>query len=167
MRRRVAQGAPADVGRFDHEMGGHREIAEQALARFDVRMLGDEHLAKAPHRDVAEAGGRRKQLPVFQLIAENRIGDVVGGEGEAIDPQQQRFGRQRIGIGQMQLDGPALLQIVARDDEVGGGHGFGPGFCPAASFAFVDDGFATPTLFETLFACGAVPITPSRFFIAR
>jgi len=45
-----------------------------------------------------------------------------------------------------------LLQVVARDDEIGGGHDCDPGFFLAAIFACADDGFATATLFETLFA---------------
>ncbi len=32
VRSRVAQAALADVGRLDHQMGRHREVAEQALA---------------------------------------------------------------------------------------------------------------------------------------
>ena len=46
-------------------------------------MLRGDHLAKSPHRNVAETFRRRKQLPVFQLIAEHGVGDVVGGEARS------------------------------------------------------------------------------------
>ena len=95
-------------------------------------MLRGDHLAKSPHRNVAETFGRRKQLPVFQLIAEYGVGDVVGGEGEARDLHQQRVIRQRGRVGQLRFDHLALLQIVAGDDEVGGLHCFDPG-CFACS----------------------------------
>ena len=89
----IAQGPLANLGGLDHQMRRHREIAEQAFAHGNTRMVGGGHLAKAPHRNVAEPLRRRKQLPVFQFIAEHRIGDVVGGEREAIDPDQQRVAR--------------------------------------------------------------------------
>ena len=89
-------------------------------------MLRGDHLAKPPHRNVAETCRRRKQLPILQAIAEHGIGDVVGSEGEARDLHQQRLVGQRSRIGQLRLDHLALLQIVAGDDELGGLHGFDP-----------------------------------------
>ena len=100
----VAQAALADVGGFDHEMRRHREIAEQGFACGDAGMLRGDHFAKSPHRNVAEILRRRKQLPVFQLIAEHGVGDVVGGEGEARDLDQQRVIGQRGGVGQLRFD---------------------------------------------------------------
>ncbi|MGY4254725.1 hypothetical protein ACVI1L_001793 [Bradyrhizobium sp. USDA 4516] len=126
--RAIAQAALVDVGRLDHQMGRHREIAEQRFADGDHRMFRDQHLAKAPHRDDAVALGRREQMPVFQLLADHGVGDVVGGEGEAGHLHQQRIGRQRRGIGQLRLDHLALLQVVADDDEVGRVHGDDPSF---------------------------------------
>jgi hypothetical protein len=123
----VAQAALADVGRLDDEMRRHREIAEQAFADRDVRMFRGGHLAKAPHRNVAETVWRGKELPVFQLVAEHRIGDVVGGEGEAVDLHQQGVGRQCIRIGKPGRDHLALLEIISRNDEVGRCHGCDPG----------------------------------------
>jgi hypothetical protein len=67
----------------------------------------------------------------------------------------------------LSADGFELLQIMARNDEVGGFHVFAPGFFPASIFAFGDDRFATGILFKTAFAFGSPPITPSRFFTAR
>jgi hypothetical protein len=86
----IAKASLADVGGFDDEMRCHREIAEQGFACGDRGMLRGDHLAKPPYRNVAETFGRRKQLPVFQTIAEHGVGDVVGGEGEARDLHQQR-----------------------------------------------------------------------------
>ena len=83
-------------------------------------MFRGDHLAKSPHRNIAETCRRRKQLPVLQLIAEHGVGDVVGGKGEAGDLHQQRFIGQRSGVRQLRVDDFALLQIVAGDDEVGG-----------------------------------------------
>ncbi len=167
MRGGVAQAALADVGRLDHKMRRHRKIAEQAFALGNARMTRSHHLAKSPHRNVAEIFGRRKQLPVFQLVAENGVGDVVGGESEAVDLDQQRLIGQGGGVRQFTLDEFALLQILACNDEVGGFHVFDPGFFPAAIFAFGDDRFATGGLLKTAFAFGSPPITPSRFFTAR
>jgi hypothetical protein len=63
-----------------------------------------------------------EQLPIFQLVAEHGVGDVVGGESEAIDLHQQRVGGQAIGIGPLRLDRLVLLQVVAGNDEVDGLH---------------------------------------------
>jgi hypothetical protein len=133
----------------------HREIAEQAFACGNHRMAGRDHLAKSPHRDVAESLRCRKQLPVLQLIAQHGIGDVVGRQREACNLDQQRLVRQRGGIGQLCLDHLACLQIIAGDDEVGGFHGGDPGLLRVLIFAAVDNPFATATKFETLFASGA------------
>ena len=100
-------------------MRRHREIAEQALAFGHGGIFGDDHVAKAPHGDVAEIGWRREQPPVTQLLAEYRVGDVVGGESKAIDFHQQRVIGQRARIGQVRLDQFALLEIISGDDEVG------------------------------------------------
>jgi hypothetical protein len=84
-------------------------------------MFRGDHLAKSPHRNVAETRRRRKQLPIFQLITEHRVGDVVGGERKKVDLDEQSFARKR-GDWQSGFDQFALLQIVARDDEVKGFH---------------------------------------------
>src|SRR5258708_35809657 len=115
-------------------------------------MLRSDSLAKYPLRNVAEIFWRRKQMTVFQLIALHRVSDVVRGEGEAVDFYQQRLIGQGGVVRQLRLDDLALLQIVACNDEVGGGHGFGPGIFPAVIFAFDDDRFATTILFKTSFA---------------
>jgi len=163
----VAQAAFADVAGLDHQMRRHRKIAEQAFALGDARMARGDDVAESPHRDVAETFGRRKQLPVFQLVAEHRIGDIVGGEREAIDLDQQGVVRQLAGVGQFPLDESALLQIVACNGEIGGFHFFDPGIFAAAIFAFADDRFATGSLFKTVFAFGSLAITPSRLRSTR
>jgi hypothetical protein len=104
MRGGVAQPAFADVGGFDHQMRRHRKIAEQAFANLDPGVTRGDHLAKSPHRDVAEILRRRKQAPVFQLIAENGVGDVVGRERKAIDLDQQRLIGQCGCVRQLRLD---------------------------------------------------------------
>ena len=118
MRGRVAQAALADIGGFDAKMRRHREVAEQALTLGDRRIAGRDHVAEAPDRNDAEAVWRGKQLPVFQLLAEQRVSDVVGGEGEAVDLHQQRIARQRVTVRTFRADCPASLQILACDDEV-------------------------------------------------
>ena len=123
----VTQAALADVGGLDHQMRRHRKIAEQHFADGNVGMFRGDHLAKSPHRDIAKTIRRRKQRPVFQLIAHHGIGDVVGGKGKARDFHQQRFAGQSGSIWQLRRDAPALLRVVACHDEVGGGHGFDPG----------------------------------------
>jgi hypothetical protein len=138
MRRHIAQASLADVAGLDRKMRRHREIAKQAFTLRDARMLGGDHVAKAPHRDVAKTFGRRKQLPIFQLVAERGVGDVVGGESEAIDLHQQRVGGQRVRIGQQRLDQLALLKIISGDDEIGCLHVsiqalFGPRSLPSAA----------------------------------
>jgi hypothetical protein len=57
--------------------------------------------------------GAGKQLPVFELLADRGVGDVVGGECEAVDFYQQRLVGQRRRVGQLRFDDLALLQIVA------------------------------------------------------
>src|SRR6185295_12714729 len=85
----VAQAALADVGGFDDEMRRHREITEQGFACVNPGMFRGDHLAKSPYRNVAETFGRRKQLPILQMIAEHGVSNVVGGEGETGDFYQQ------------------------------------------------------------------------------
>ena len=51
----------------------------------------------------------------------------------------------------MSADGFELLQIMARNDEVGGYYVFDPGVFAALIFAFADDHFATAILFKTAF----------------
>ena len=88
-------------------------------------------------------------------------------KGKAVDLDQQRLIRQCGGVRQLCLDEFALLQIMARNDEVGGFHFFDPGSFPSVILAFADDRFATGILFKTVFAFGSPPTTPSRFFNAR
>ncbi|WP_445490694.1 hypothetical protein [Rhodopseudomonas sp. RCAM05734] len=66
--------------------------------------------------------GAGNRLPVFQRIAERGVGDVVGGDGEAIDLQQDAVFRQSVRIGQVRLDHFAVLKIVARNDELKSTH---------------------------------------------
>jgi hypothetical protein len=47
----------------------------------------------------------------------------------------------------LSADGFELLQIMARNDEVGGYYVFDPGVFAALIFAFADDHFATAILF--------------------
>ena len=148
-------------------MGGHRKIAEQPLADRDGGVLRGDYLAKPPHRNVAEFFRRRKQLPVFQIIAGHRVGNIVGGKREAVDLDQQRVIWQGAGIRQLRLNEFAALQIVAGDNEVGRFHVFDPGGFAAGIFAVADDRFATASLFKTAFALGSTPMTPSRRFVAR
>jgi hypothetical protein len=56
-----------------------------------------------------------------------------------------------------------LLQIVAGDDKVGGGHWFDPCALHAAIFAPSDDPFATAITFKTVFRIGfdASPSLPA------
>jgi hypothetical protein len=96
MRGAIAQATLANINRLDRQMRRHREVAEQALAFLDLRMLRGNDIAKAPDRDIAKAVGSRKQLPVFHGIAEHGVSDVVGGEGEAIDFHQEAIVRQRL-----------------------------------------------------------------------
>ena len=105
-------------------------------------------------------------MPVFHLIAGHRIGDIVGGEGEAVDLDQQGFLGQVGDSRQRCFDEFALLQVVARNDEVGGFHFRVPGVFTAAIFAFADVGFATAALFKTVFDFFCPAITPSRAFSA-
>jgi hypothetical protein len=100
----------------DDQMRGHRKIAEQPLTLGNAGMPRGDHVAKSPDRNDAEAVRRRKQVPVFQLIAEHRVGDVVGGEREAVDFHQQRAVRQ--GFGQLRFDEAALREVVAGNDEL-------------------------------------------------
>ena len=147
MRGGVAQAALADVGGFDHQMRRHRKIAEQAFAFGDARMARGDHVAKSPHRNVAETFGRRKQLPVFQLVAEHGVGDVVGGEREAIDLDQQRVVGQCGGIGQLASRSilhccRSLRATMKSVDFI-----FSiPAFFAAVIFAFADVCFATSNL---------------------
>jgi len=145
----VAQTALADVGRLDDEKRRHREIAEQHFAHGNGRMFRGDHLAKSPDRNVAKAIRGGKQRPVFQMIPEHGVGDVVSGEGKARDLHQQRFVGQRIGVGQPRFDRLAALQIVARHDEVGGLHGALPRLTAMLCYGFVIS--ATATKFEKLF----------------
>jgi hypothetical protein len=46
-----------------------------------------------------------------------------------------------------------LLQIISRNDEVGGFHFGDPGCLRAVIFALTDDRFATATLFKTALGC--------------
>jgi hypothetical protein len=100
--------------------------------------------------------GARKQLPVLQLIAQHGVGDVVGGEGEAADLDEQRVAGQIGGGGKRCFDEFAARKIVARHGEVDGRfHLRDPGIFPAGIFAGADVGFATARLFKTLFAASA------------
>jgi len=65
-----------------------------------------------------EIVGRRKQLPVFQLVAEHGVGDVVGVKAKRSILISSAPSGNLGSIGQPRFDGLALLQIVARDDEV-------------------------------------------------
>ena len=150
----------------DDQMRGHRKIAEQPLTLGNAGMPRGDHIAESPDRNDAEAVGRRKQLPVFQLVAEHGIGDVVGGERKAIDPDQQRAVGQLGRIGQPRLDQLALLQIVACDDEIGGVHFLRSRLFAAVIIAFADVCFATGNLFKTAFVFSGAPITPSRLLSA-
>ena len=62
---------------------------------------------------------------------------LLAVEGEARDFDQQCVVRQCGRVRRVRLDDLALLQVGARDDEIGGGHGCDPGFFLAAIFAFV------------------------------
>jgi hypothetical protein len=100
--------------------------------------------------------GAGKQLPVFQFVAKHGVSDVVGGEGEAIDLDQQRIVGQLSGVGDRGLDEFAVMKVIARDDEVGGVHGSISGASgwrkiPAAIFACSNECFATAALFKTSF----------------
>jgi hypothetical protein len=131
-------------------------------------MLRRNHIAKTPDRNVAETLRRRKQVPVFELVAGQRVGDVVGGEGEAFDLHQHRLLGQVPAFRQDRLDEFALLEVVARNDELGGIHFrksvFRNPVFIAAIFAFADVGFATAALFKTAFDFCCPAITPSRAF---
>jgi hypothetical protein len=65
---------------------GHREEAEEPLARLHARDAGGDHAAEAPHRDASPpliAG--REERPVAQGFSEHPVGDVVGRQREALD----------------------------------------------------------------------------------
>ena len=178
VRRAVAQPALADVGGFDNQVRGHREIAEQPFAFGKVGMARGDHVTESPHWNVAVAIRCGKQTPVFELIAQHRIGDVVGGEGEAVDFQQQAIDGQIVGGRKRYINEAALLEVVAGDDELSGCHVLAFGglrardVLTAGTLALIDVAFTTRTLFETTFGAGCFvasffepAMTPSRFFI--
>ena len=83
-------------------------------------MAGGDHLAESPHWNVAEIFGRRKQLPVIQLIAENGVSDVVGCQCEAIDFDQQRVIGQGGGVRQLRsVISAGLGSWISSSTEVG------------------------------------------------
>ena len=107
----------------DHQMAGHREISPDAFAHGDIGGPRLRHVRKPPHRHAPVRRGRGEEFPVAELLANGRVGHVVGGERKARQPQQGLavanggFGRREMGFAQ-----GGLVDEKVR----GGGHGASP-----------------------------------------
>ncbi|MNP50540.1 hypothetical protein D3C76_1448100 [compost metagenome] len=102
-------------------MAGHGIEAEEALADFQPRAVRLHHLGEAPDRDDAHPFlPRRKELPIAHRLAQGGIGDVVGGEGEAVDTQQRLPFAKIPGL-QLVFTDAAFGNLVALDQQFQGG----------------------------------------------
>ena len=83
-------------------------------------MAALDNITIAPDRNAAQTLGRGKEFPIAHGLAERRIGDVVGRQGEVVDLDQDFAVVER---GQGRGLPLALAQIFARHHEVEAGNG--------------------------------------------
>ena len=67
-------------------------------------------LGEPPHRHPAPTVLGGEEVPVGHRLAHHRVGDVVGGQPEAVDRQQRQA---RIQLGRLRLGNAAHAQIAA------------------------------------------------------
>ena len=118
MGKAIDEAAPADTDGANHEMRRHREVAEDTLALGHAFVVGADHVAEAPYRDLAPARLGRKEVPVRHHVAGDGVRDVVRGERERRDLQQH------FSVVQLDFIGPggahefAMAQVSALHQEV-------------------------------------------------
>jgi hypothetical protein len=111
----VDEPACAEPPGRDEQMGRHREEAEDSESLADAIGAAGHDEGEAPDRDPPPTRRGWEEGPVAKKPARGGVGDVVGGEAEALDPQQRLAGARR---GQRALDQPGGVQVVLRDFEV-------------------------------------------------
>ena len=104
-------------GRGDHDAGRHREPAVEAAPDGDVVVVRLGHFSPAHGRHATPRQLGREELPVGQHVAEHRIRDVVGGDGESVDAQSDLTVSQALGS---TVDQARRADLLALDLENGG-----------------------------------------------
>jgi hypothetical protein len=113
----VGEAVLADAVGPDHEVGRGREVPVHPPAGREPVVLGGGDVGKAPDRDPPPPGLGREEVPVVHRVAEDGVGDVVGGQAEARD-LEQRFTLS--GLRWLTLDEAGRVQIFPADLEVDG-----------------------------------------------
>ncbi len=107
---------PAGVGGRGHdEVRGRRQVAVHPRAALEALGPALAHLGEAPHRHPPPALRGGEEVPVGHGVAEHRIGDVVGGQAEAVDLQQRLT---LVQLGRLGARRPRRPDVAAVDEEV-------------------------------------------------
>ena len=83
----VTEALVVEAARLDHQLGRHRQVAENPTALGRVGAAALDHPPEAPDRHPAPGSSARKKSQYCEHVAEHAVGDVVGGQPEALDRQ--------------------------------------------------------------------------------
>ena len=85
--RAVHDAAVVDPAHRDHQLLRHGQEAVDPGPRGDVVVARLHHLCEPPHRHPPPRVLCGEEVPVLEHVADHGVGDVVGGEGERLDPE--------------------------------------------------------------------------------
>ena len=94
VRRAVEEAAALDATGCSTTLVGHRPVAVEALADRDARRSATRSRSRSPRPECSPGRGiaGRKEAPVAHRLAEGAVGDVVGGQREAVDAHARPAG---------------------------------------------------------------------------
>jgi len=122
MLRSIPETALSHVSGLERRMRGHGEVAKEPFADGDPGMPRGDNIPESPRRDYAETIGSRKQIPVVEFLAENRVENIVGGQRNAIDFDQDRAVGEIDRVSARSIDDLAVIELRFADSEA-------PGLC--------------------------------------
>ena len=102
----------------DDEMTTHREEAEATGPDCHVQILRVDHLAEAHGGNASPTIGPREKAPIVKPVARRRVADVVGGQREAVDLEENLSACEPTYSGAG--DESAFAKIVSVDLEIDG-----------------------------------------------
>ena len=120
VRRTVEHAMRGGPSRRDDEVRAHREEPVNAASLRHLWMRGSHDVGEPHHRDAAPSLVGWKEPPVPQQISHLGVGDVVGGQGKAVDAEQDApigKGRHRLLHQSVLIDG-----ISANFERLAAGH---------------------------------------------